>query len=276
MTAAMRGLRDKVAIVTGSTSGIGAATARRLAEEGALVVVTGRNADRADKVVSGIREGGGTAHFIRADLEQEEEVQRLIAETVAEFGSLQIIVNNAAPTDLLFKGIGHDSILDATTQDVVDLFKSGVYGLFWCCKYAIPEMRKSENGAIVNITTVAAFRGHPTTPIYAMMKGAVNSLTMQLAVDFGPNIRVNGVVVGVTTGTPNADHNLAANGKVAAAQRAASLTRLGHANDIAAAAAFLASEDSGVTTGSFVFAEGGVSVRVPLPELGKLRRHGID
>jgi NAD(P)-dependent dehydrogenase (short-subunit alcohol dehydrogenase family) len=137
-------------------------------------------------------------------------------------------------------------------------------------------MEKSENGAIVNITTVAAFRGHPTTPIYAMMKGAVNSLTMQLAVDFGPNIRVNGVVVGVTTGTPNADHNLAANGKVAAAQRAASLTRLGHANDIAAAAAFLASEDSGVTTGSFVFAEGGVSVRVPLPELGKLRRYGTD
>lgn len=108
------------------------------------------------------------------------------------------------------------------------------------------------------------------------MKGAVNSLAMQLAVDFGPGIRVNGVVVGVTTGTPNADANLAAGGRVAQLWQEAILTRFAHADDVAAACTFLASEDSGATTGSFVYTDEGLACKVALPDLGRLRRHGDD
>jgi NAD(P)-dependent dehydrogenase (short-subunit alcohol dehydrogenase family) len=102
-----------------------------------------------------------------------------------------------------------------------------------------------------------------------MMKSAVNGLTRQLAVDYAPDIRVNGVVVGVTSGTPQVDAILARNGRTPTPQawRAANLTRLGHTSDIAAATAFLASDEAGVTTGSFVFAEGGESVPVALPDI---------
>jgi 3-oxoacyl-[acyl-carrier protein] reductase len=103
----MRGLRDKIAVVTGSSRGIGAATARRLAEEGCKVVVSGSNEALGEKVVAGIREGGGTASWVRADLEQENEVQHLMDETVRRYGSLQILVNNAAPTDFIATGGDH-------------------------------------------------------------------------------------------------------------------------------------------------------------------------
>ena len=109
----MRGLKAKIAIVTGSTSGIGAATARRLSEEGARVVVTGRNVERGTAVVSQITDAGGEAVWLPADLEVEDEVKGLIDRTVNHYSGLHVIVNNAAPTDLLFQGIGHDSIIDA-------------------------------------------------------------------------------------------------------------------------------------------------------------------
>src|SRR5437763_3353540 len=96
----MRGLRDKVAIVTGSTRGIGAATALRLAEEGCRVVVTGRNSQSGKEVVNRIEEHGGTAVLIPADLTDEAQVERLMADAAGHFGGLQILVNNAAPMDL--------------------------------------------------------------------------------------------------------------------------------------------------------------------------------
>jgi NAD(P)-dependent dehydrogenase (short-subunit alcohol dehydrogenase family) len=262
----MRGLKGKVAIITGSTQGIGAETARRFAEEGAHVVVTGRGAQKGEAVVQEITARGGTAAFIQADLTVEEQVQQLIAAAVSTFGGLHVLVNNAAPVDLMSQG--HElPIIEQTTDNMRLLFQAGVYGVFWCCKYAIPEMLRSGGGSIINTSSVAAFRGHPGTPVYAMMKGAINGLTMQLAVDYAPQIRVNGIVVGVTAGTPQTDAILARGGRTARAWQAANLTRLGHASDIAAAAAFLASEDAGVTTGSFLFAEGGEAVRVGLPDL---------
>jgi 7-alpha-hydroxysteroid dehydrogenase len=154
-------------------------------------------------------------------------------------------------------------------------FSSGVYGVFWCCKYALPYLMRADNGAIVNLTTVASFRGQPSMPAYSMMKGAVNGLTRNIAVDYGPNIRCNGVVVGVTRGTDAVDYLLEQMGAEGQGLARAHVTRLGHANDIAAAVAFLASEDSAVTTGMFVFAEGGETVRMTLPDVEEAFAEGI-
>jgi meso-butanediol dehydrogenase / (S,S)-butanediol dehydrogenase / diacetyl reductase len=261
----VRRFDGRVALVTGSTSGIGAETARRLASEGASVVVTGRSEDRGNAVAEEIKTSGGAATFLRADISVEEEVVDLFARASEAFGALHVLVNNAAPMDLMIGG-KELPLLQQTTENMQLSFQTGVYGVFWCCKYGIPAMQGAGGGAIVNITTVAAFQGHPGNPVYSMMKGAVTSLTRQLAVDFAPDIRVNGVVVGVTTG-PEADAILARNGRVAKAWKQANLTRLGHASDVAAAVAFLASDDAAVTTGSFVYVEGGSTIRVNLPDL---------
>jgi NAD(P)-dependent dehydrogenase (short-subunit alcohol dehydrogenase family) len=229
-------------------------------------VVTGRNAVNGASVVAQITAAGGTGVYIPADVGVESDVENLMSETVSRYGRIQILVNNAAPVDLMSSG-RELPIVEQTTANMQLMFQVGVYGVFWCCKYAIPHLQRAGGGAIVNTTTVAAFRGHPGNPVYAMMKSAVNGLTRQLAVDYAPDIRVNGVVVGVTSGTPQVDAILARNGRTAEAWRAANLTRLGHTSDIAAATAFLASDEAGVTTGSFVFAEGGESVRVALPDL---------
>ena len=230
------------------------------------MVVTGRNETKGLDVTRQVTAAGGRAVFIPADLADEGDVESLMTKTVGHYGQIQILVNNAAPVDLM--SAGHElPIIEQTTANMQRMFAVGVYGVFWCCKYAIPHIAAAGGGAIVNTTTVAAFRGHPGNPVYSMMKGAVNGLTRQLAVDYAPNIRVNGVVVGVTSGTPQVDSILARNGRTAQAWRAANLTRLGHASDIAAVTAFLASYEAGVTTGSFLFAEGGEAARVALPDL---------
>lgn len=267
----MRGLRDRVAVVTGSTRGIGAATARRLGEEGCKVVVTGRDAGLGQAVVDSITEKGGTAAWIPANLSDEAQVKGLMDQTVELYGSLRILVNNAAPIDLMSTG-SDGPCHTQTTENIEKLFAVGVYGTFWCCKYALPHMMKEESGSIVNMSTVASVRAHPAFSTYSMMKGAVNSLTMNLAVDYGPNIRANAIIVGATSGTGSVDFILE---KLGDSYSGANVTRLGNAEDMAASAAFLASDDSAVTTGSLIYCEGGEAIKMDVPNLEELLNAGV-
>jgi NAD(P)-dependent dehydrogenase (short-subunit alcohol dehydrogenase family) len=245
-------------------------------EEGCNVVLTGRDEGRGRAAIDELqRAGPGAVVFIGADLSQEEEVERLITEAQEHFGGIDILVNNAAPIDLIRDGRDGD-IRTVTTASLDQMLKVGLYGTFWCCKYAIPSLMEG-GGAIVNVSSIAGFRAKRHTPVYSLMKGAINALTVQLAVDVAPTVRVNGVVPAATTGTSTVDAVLTKDNDIAKGWRDMTLTRLANVSDVAAAVAFLASDDSGATTGCFIFTEGGQHIWSRSPDLStEFENHHAD
>ena len=190
-------VRGKVAIVTGSSSGVGRALAELLAREGAKVVVNyARSAADADEVVAGIRASGGTAHAVRADVGQDADCRALIDSAVSAYGALHILVNNAGMTYF----IPHPD-LDAVTEEVwEDTFRTNVQGTFNCTRAAAPHMKAAGEGAIVNIASIAGVRGVGSSIPYAASKAAVITMTKSFARILGPEVRVNCVAPGFIDG----------------------------------------------------------------------------
>ena len=183
-------LSGKVAIVTGSSSGIGESTAHRLAELGAHVVVNSSSSVEAGrKVASSLVTKGA---YIQADISDQAQGQRLIDETVDTFGRLDILVNNAGWTTLVPHGD-----LDGLTDEIFDkTFKVNVYGTWWLTKAAVPHLRESSDGNVVNITSIAGVRPVGSSMAYAMTKAALNHMTVLMAKSYGP-IRFNAVAPGL-------------------------------------------------------------------------------
>lgn len=178
-------LAGKVAIVTGSTSGVGKGTARMMAKEGARVTVTGRNASEGKKVVDEIRADGGEALFVQADLTKRDECARFVEETVAAFGGLDILVNNAA----IFPRGGIDDTTEAFWDEMMAV---NLKAPFFCCQLAVPHMRKRGGGSIVNIGSINAFIGSPNLLPYSTSKGGLMTFTKNLASALAKErIRVN-------------------------------------------------------------------------------------
>ena len=252
-------LKNKVAFITGGTSGIGAVTARRFAEQGAAVVITGRREDKGTAVVETIRAAGGRAAFHRMDTAIESDVQASIEFAVRTFGALDVLVNNAGPADLIQSGT--DRRLHELATDAFDrIVKVTLYGPFWCCKYAIPHMIRAARGSIVNISSIAAVTGMPMVPAYSAAKGALSALTRQLAFDYGQyNIRVNAIITGLIV--HEGSKSQVDTPEKYKAYRVRHLTRLGVPDDIANAAIYLASDESEFVTGSHISVEGGVLVK---------------
>lgn len=190
-------IAGKVAVVTGSSSGVGRATAEVLAELGAAVVVNyNRGAEAANEIVEGITSRGGRAVAVQADVRSDADCRRLIDAAIDEFGALQILVNNAGMTHF----IPHDD-LEAVTDEVWDdIIGANLRGVFNCSRAAAPHMRAAGEGAIVNVSSVAGAGGGGSCIPYAASKAGVNVITKSLARVLGPEIRINTIAPGFIEG----------------------------------------------------------------------------
>lgn len=243
-------LEGKVAVVTGSTRGIGRSIAQMFAREGAKVAITGRTVPRGEKVVNIIREAGGDAEFFPLDVTQEDSVRATMDGVADRFGRLDILVNNAAPT--VEVGTNIKRLVDNTTDEWNLIILSALTGnVFWSCKYGIPHLVKAGGGSIVNISSGQSVMGTGGFAAYGAAKGAMNALTRTIAVEEAPrNIRCNAIVVGRVLSPGDAGHGVAPG----------HLTRLGEADDIAYTATFLASDEAAFITGSLLTADGGFTI----------------
>ena len=194
----MSELQGLVAIVTGSSSGIGERTAQRLSELGAKVVVNSASSVEAGRKVA--ESLPGESLYVQADISDKDQCQRLIDETVARFGGIDILVNNAGWTTLVPH---HD--LDALTDEIfTKTFEVNVFGTWWLTKLAMPHLRKSADGNVVSITSVAGVRPMGSSIAYSMTKAALNHMTKLLAKSHGP-VRFNAVAPGLVATPWTAD-----------------------------------------------------------------------
>ena len=246
-------LKDKVAIVTGASKGIGAETAIELAAAGASVVVNyASDKAGADKTVAAITKAGGKAVAVRADVSKPAEVERLFAKSDGAFGGkLDVLVNNA--------GIYPFAPLEQVTPEHFHrVFDANVLGLILATR-AAAERFGDRGGAVVNVSSMVSVKAYPGLAVYAASKGAVDAVTRVLATELGPRrIRVNAVNPGLVTTEGNAAYR--ADGGAMERQYAAStaLGRAGRPADVAQVVVFLASPESGWLIGETLFATGGV------------------
>jgi NAD(P)-dependent dehydrogenase (short-subunit alcohol dehydrogenase family) len=239
----MSRLAGKTALVTGATSGIGRAVAERLADEGAQVILSGRDTDRGEQVAAAIRSGGGSARFVGADLAKLEDVERLAAES----GQADILVNNA--------GVFPFGPTSDTTEEAFDqAFDVNVKAPFFLTAAIAPQMVARGGGAIINISTMVAAFGLNGQAAYGASKAAIELLTKAWTDEYGPSgIRVNAVAPGPTR-TPGTEPMGGALDQMAATLPA---RRAANVGEIASVVAFLASEDASFIYGAVVHADGG-------------------
>ena len=241
-------LSGKIALVTGSSRGIGRAMAERLSRDGASVAINYvRNADKAEEVVAAIAANGGTAVALQADVSSLKDIQRLFEQTLAHFDRLDIVVNNA--------GIRiSKNVTDVLEEEFDRLFAINVKGTFFSCQLAARLL--SDSGRIINVSSAVTRMMLPGYAIYAASKGAVDQITRVLAKEMGGRrITVNAV------GPGPVDTELFRDGKteeqIQQMAQMAALGRVGEVEDIADVVAFLASDDARWITGQTIHVNGG-------------------
>jgi NAD(P)-dependent dehydrogenase (short-subunit alcohol dehydrogenase family) len=247
-------LADKVTIVTGGGTGIGAAIARTFAHEGAKVTITGRRKELLDEVADQIAAAGGHALAVPSSVTDEADVQRAVQATLATFGRVDILVNNAG--NLSHAGPLHETS-DEIWDNVMDVFLKSVFRF---SRAVIPHMQRQGGGSIVNIGSVLGLKAALAFPVhpYAVAKAGVAMLTKTIAVHYAKDgIRCNCVAPALIE-TPMIESRL----KDAAVRRTMEaqypLGRLGRPDDIAQAVLYLASDDAAWTTGTIVTVDGGI------------------
>jgi NAD(P)-dependent dehydrogenase (short-subunit alcohol dehydrogenase family) len=246
-------LAGERALITGSTAGIGRAIARRFAAEGAAVCVTGRDQDRGDAVVQSIESEGGRACFVPAELHDEQACDALVAGAAEALGGLTVLVNNAAG------GNGGDGPVGAmTTESWQAILTVNLTAPMWLTRAALVHLLDAGRGSIVNISTRQAERASRGFAAYIASKGGLNALTRSIAVDYADHgIRCNTISPGyVLNDRRDADIDPERRTRYEGMH----LTRLGSADDIAYAAVYLASDESGFVTGLNLQVDGGSSI----------------
>jgi len=246
-------LKGKVAVVTGASKGIGAAIAKQLADEGAAVVVNYASSKQgADRVVAAIADKGGKAIAVQADMAKPVDIKRLFAETKKAFGRLDVLINNAGIYEFA-------PLEEVTPEHFHKQFDLNVLGLILATQEAARHFGP-EGGSVVNLSSVVATAAPPSASVYSATKGAVDAVTRSLAKELGPrHIRVNSINPGLveTEGTTSAGTAADDSGFRKQFEAQAPLGRIGQPKDIAPAAVFLASGDSGWITGETLYIAGG-------------------
>jgi 3-oxoacyl-[acyl-carrier protein] reductase len=254
----MRGervLENKVALITGSASGQGRAAAQLFAEHGASISVIDIDDDGAAETVALVEKNGGRAVAIHADVSRPRDCDAMVAETVGEFGRIDVLYNNAA--------VQMSGRLVACTEQQWDLtIATNLNAIFWACRAAIPHMLAADGGSIINTASTLGLIGSEGYAAYGAAKAGLIALTRQIAVEYGPQIRANVIAPGsidtprfrrVTEGLDDPD------GFLRMLTSTLPLKRLGTADDIANLALFLASDRSAYTSGAVLPCDGGLA-----------------
>jgi NAD(P)-dependent dehydrogenase (short-subunit alcohol dehydrogenase family) len=254
----MTRLNGRVSIVTGSAGGIGRAIALALAEAGARVIVCDVRAAEGEATVSAIQSVGGEAIFVACDVSNADQVSQLVTASLEHFGRLDVLVNNAGISG--GSSLAHE--LELETWDRV--MAVNLRGPFLCTKHAIPHLISGGGGTIINIASTFGLIGAPFAPAYCASKAGVVNLTRQLAVDYGPQIRVNAICPGYVDTDMGGfraslppEQSAAANARREANAALQPMGRQAQALEIARVAVFLASEESSFMTGSILTVDGG-------------------
>ncbi|MGC2698531.1 MAG: glucose 1-dehydrogenase [Candidatus Angelobacter sp.] len=248
----MKDLKDKVAVVTGASKGIGAGIAKALAAAGAAVVVNyASSKEGADRVVAEIKAKGGRALSVQGDVAKTADVQRLFQETKKAFGTLDVLVNNA--------GIYNFAPIEAVTEaEFHREFNTNVLGLILVTQEAVKHFGP-QGGSVINIGSVASEGSVPGSSIYSGTKGAVDTITRVFSKELGPKkIRVNAVNPGPVSTEGVRSAGLEGSEFLNQAVQQTPLGRIGQPDDIASVVAFLASDDARWITGSLLQAAGGL------------------
>ena len=254
----MNRLKDKVAIVTGSTSGIGIGIAKLFAAEGAKVVICGRRQEKGQAVVDEIVKEGGEAYYHFMDITATESIEQLLADTAEKYGKIDVLVNNAANVGL------KDGRVDELTLEMWDkIFQSDIRGTFYATKCVLPYMQKNESGgSIINIGSMASCGGDLGSTAYACAKAGVDILTQSTALQYGKrNIRCNCVRPGLIV-TPQNDAYVPQALKDIFLSNIM-VNRYGCPEDIGQMCVYLASDESSYVTGQIVNVDGGLNSHVP-------------
>jgi NAD(P)-dependent dehydrogenase (short-subunit alcohol dehydrogenase family) len=255
----MNRLKDKVAIVTGASLGIGAATARRMAEEGAAVALLDLHGAEGEALATRLDHAGLKARFWVCDVAKEKEVARVFAEIEKYFGRIDVLVNNAGVS-------GVNKPTHEVSEAEWDFVQAiNVKGVFFGTKHAVPAMKRAGGGSIINLSSIYGLVGGPDVPPYHASKGAVRLMSKTDAMIYAPDkIRVNSIHPGYIW-TPMVEAHLKSMGDIEEGKKAAAalhpLGHIGEADDIAWACVYLASDEAKFVTGSELVVDGGYTAR---------------
>jgi len=251
-------LAGKVAFITGGGGGIGTTTAERFAEEGAKVVVADIDLAAGEAAAAAARakaaNSGGDGLFIACDVTERASVEAALAETIARYGKLDILHNNAGGSTLQ-----DGPVTEAPEQEFWRAITLDLFGTFLCAKLAIPHIIQAGGGSVINMTSNVALMALPGRDCYTAAKGGVASITRSMAVEYAPHkVRVNAIAPSVTL-TPRVKRLLAGNANISKLA-ASHLLGLGQPIHIANMAVYLASDESEITTGQILSVDSGVTI----------------
>ncbi len=251
------GLKNKVAIITGASFGIGKATAFAFAREGARLILASRSKEPGEKVAREIRTQRGKAIYVSTDVSKTESVKRMIEIAIDEYGKLDVLFNNAGVRASII------NVVDLTEEEFDRTIDVDLKGVFLCCKYAIPHMIKNGGGSIINCSSTSAFVGQRLQGAYNAAKGGVELLTKCMALDFARyNIRVNTVCPSwVRTEMNRKQLASFTQENWDEVNRLHPLGRIGEPQDVAPAVVYLASNESSWVTGTSIMVDGGYTAQ---------------
>ena len=247
-------LDGKIAVITGTTSGIGKATAKLFAEEGATVVMGARREERGLAMEQELKDAGHEALFVKTDVSKSEDCAALIEKAVETYGRIDILVNVSGTA-----GNGFHLLHESTDEERDRVFRINTYSIIDTCKAAIPHMLEQGKGSIVNVASVSAIIASPLNTLYSASKGAVKMLTISMAADYAPTgIRINGVCPGLTRTemVPEGDDSFEKMVLPNIPQH-----RLADPKEIAYGILFLASDEASFCTGHMLVIDGGESIK---------------